>query len=906
MKRTNMRLLTMAAGICLWMSRAGAVTVGELRVENHHGVVTVDQRDTPRLGWAVGAEGKRGVMQGAYRVVVASSAAALARDEGDLWDSGRVAGAASVLVVYGGKALAEGQVAYWKVKVWDQNGGESAWSETGMWRAGMARWEAKWIGFPGDDADKAPEAAPCFRHEFSVRAGLVHATAYVCGLGQYDLQLNGQKVGPAVLAPGWTNYARTCLYDTYDVTQQVREGANAVGVMLGNGMYNVLKVPGRYTKFVGTFGPPKVIAEIVCEYADGRREVVGTDGSWRTARGPVVFNHIYGGEDEDARKELEGWDAAGFADGQWKAAAEVEAPGDGKAQLVAAMEPAVVQAAVYPVVKESTPREGVRVFDFGQNMSGRPRLKVKGAAGAVVRLVPGELLGRDGQVTQRQSGSPEWFEYTCKGGREEVWAPRFSYYGFRYVQATVKGDATITGIDGIFTHADLPPAGTFKSSDATLNQIHTLINMAILSNAQSVLTDCPHREKLGWLEQGYLVGDAIMMNWDVSGLYAKTLLDMREAQTPDGLVPDIAPEYTQFAGGFRDAPEWGSAVVLDPWLMYTCYGDKGALANEYDAMKAYVGYLRGRSKEGIVGYGLGDWFDIGPGKPGPAQLTSLELTGTATFYRDLETLAAEARVLGKTEDAATLKKEAAAVKAAFNAAFFHADTGVYEKGSQTALAMPLAVGLVPDGQRARVLDNLVKEVRDAKNRVTAGDVGFSYVVKALTDGGRGDVLLDMALQGDGPGYVDQLRKGATTLTEAWDANPSDSQNHLMLGHIEAWFYRGLAGIQPVTGDDDAGFGQVTIAPQVVGTLQWVEASVETVRGKISSAWKKENGGLTLRVEVPGNVRARVVVPAEAAAAVKEGAVSAASAPGVTVLDASGGEVTLEVGSGTYVFRVDEQ
>jgi len=438
----------------------------------------------------------------------------------------------------------------------------------------------------------------------------------------------------------------------------------------------------------------------------------------------------------------------------------------------------------------------------------------------------------------------------------------------------------IIELNGQWLHSSAPITGDFECSNPLINRIHNLILAAIRCNLQSVLTDCPHREKLGWLEVSYLLGRGVMFNYRVPGFYAKVSQDMREAQLENGLVPDIAPEFTVFTGGFRDSPEWGSASVFNPWLVREFYGDRSLLESHYDVMARYVAYLGSTATNHIVAHGLGDWYDIGPRNPGPSQLTSFGLTATAVYYGDLVILAEAARMSGKTDEAARHEKQAEEVRAAFNARFFHHDTGQYDSGSQTAQAMPLVLGLVEKGQQASVLEALVRAIRANGNRVTAGDVGFMYVVRALTEAVRSDLLYDMVTQTNGAGYADQLRKGATTLTEAWDANPASSQNHCMLGHAEEWFYTGLAGIRP---DPSApGFKKFVIQPSVVGDLTWVKAHHDSPYGRIASAWKRSGNQLVLEVEIPPNTSGTIHVPAKDAATVREG--------GKPVLNANEGDM----------------
>ncbi len=865
--------------------------------------------ERPRLSWIIEAvdPGARGIRQTAYRVLVASSPALLAQDLGDLWDSGRVESSSSHLVPYGGAPLRSRARCFWKVRAWDESGRPSAWSETAEWTMGLLRPEdwapAKWVGA---GAGPASGPMPIFRRAFAVEKAVRRALVSVCGLGHYELRLNGRKVGDAALEPGWTNYRKTCLYQTYDVTPLVARGENVLGVLLGNGMYNV--VGGRYVKFKGTFGAPCLILRLDLELDDGTTAAVVSDASWKTAPGPIVFSCVYGGEDYDARREAPGWDGPGFDDSAWTAAAVVEAPGG---VLSSRSAPPVKVMREFKPVRITQPRPGAFVYDLGQNFSGWPRVTVKGPAGAAVKMTPGELLDGDGLVSQRSSGGPVWFSYTLKGGAEESWHPRFTYYGFRYVQvegAAPEGEPgapdglpRILGLSGQFIHSSAESAGEFSCSNADVVRIHDLINAAIRSNLQSVLTDCPHREKLGWLECAHLLAGCISYNHHVPRFFAKIARDMSEAQLDNGLVPTTAPHYRAGTSGpFRDSPEWGSAYVLIPWIAWQTYGDRGLLEEHYEGMKRYVAYLGTKARDHIVSYGLGDWYDVGPKAPGVSQLTSLGVTATGIYYQDIEVLRKTAELLGRADDIRTYADLAAQVRAAFNRKYFRPDANQYDRNSQTANALPLATGLVEDNRRAAVLESLVRDVRGRGNRVTAGDVGFFYVVRALSDGGRGDVLYDMVCQDEGPGYLYQLKKGATTLTEAWDADPRSSQNHCMLGHAEEWFFRGIGGIR--SDPEGPGFSKIVIQPQWVAGLTWAKVRYASVRGTISTSWNRSGGVYHLEVTVPGNVTATVHVPAREASAVIEGGKPASEARGVRFVRMGGGAAVFEVGSGTYSFR----
>jgi alpha-L-rhamnosidase len=567
-----------------------------------------------------------------------------------------------------------------------------------------------------------------------------------------------------------------------------------------------------------------------------------------------------------------GWETSGFNASDWKQALEVRGPGGA---FKAEQSIPLAVAETYRPVHITHPKSGVTVYDLGENMSGWPEIVTHGEAGSRIRLLCGELLSSDGTVTQRSASAtpddPVLFNYTLRGAASgESWHPRFSYYSFRFVQVTTEAAhpgaplPVIGSVTGDFVHAAVLTAGSFRSSDVLFNRIHTLIDRAVLSNLASVLTDCPSREKLGWLEQTYLNASTLMLNYDVARLYEKLSADIADAQLPDGLVPSIAPEYVQFVDGngqntpFRDSPEWGSAIVLSPWALYQFTGDPAPLVRYYPGMQRYVAYLGDHTKGNLLDYGLGDWYDIGPKPPGESQLTSRAVTATGTYYEDLTVLAKIARLLGHAADASDDLQKADSVRRAFNARFFDPAINQYDSGSQTANALPLALGMVPIGHEQAVLAHLVEDVHEHGNHVTAGDIGFHYVVRALTDFKRSDVLAAMFSRNDSPSYGYQLARGATTLTEAWDANPHDSQNHFMLGDGEEWFYSGLAGlsIDMSRGADDA----VLLHPSLLPGVASASADYDAPLGLLSVAWRRSGNAAWVHVAIPPGAQARVMLP----------------------------------------------
>jgi alpha-L-rhamnosidase len=771
-------------------------------------------------------------------------------------------------------------------------------------------WEqAPWSARALTDGLGAPGAIPRangtlrLRREFGVRPGLRRALLQLCGLGQYELTLNGARVGQGLLAPGWTDCDKTCLYDTLDATSWLRTGANAMGLCLAGGMYNVQE--GRYVKFVTEFRPLTAIGQLRLEYADGTVEFVGTDEQWRVTPGPVTFANVYGGEDYDARRDPRGWDSPGFDDHAWGHAVLFDGP---KGQLCGhsrSAPPLATFEALAPVGTHPL-RPGVTVYDLGQNASLMLWLKVRGPAGAVVRIVPAELLAADGSVDRGSVGGAAWWQYTLAGtGAAEEWRPRDFYHGARYLQVeslAPEGGVmlpAIESIEGLVVHSMSAPVGQFYCSNELFNRIHTLVRWAQRSNLASVLTDCPHRERLGWLEQTHLNGPALRYEFDLTRLLAKTAGDMADAQQADGLVPDTAPEFVKFPDGFRDSPEWGSACVLVPWQQYEWTGDADLLRRSYAMMKRYVDYLGSRATDRVVAYGLGDWFDLGPNPPGRAQLTPVALTATAFYYQDAWILSRVAALVGKPAEAARYEELARQLRAAFNRAFFDPATGRYATGSQCANAIPLVMDLVEPARRAGVLAAIVADVRGRGNALTAGDVGYRYLLRALADAGRSDVIFDLNNQSEKPGYGYQLAQGATSLTEAWDADRRASQNHFMLGQINEWFYHDLAGIQ---GDPEGpGFKKIIIKPAIVGDLTWVRADYRSVRGRITSTWKRTGSQLSLRVSIPANTTATVYVPAKDANVVTEGDRPAGQGPDARFLRVAEGCAVYAVGSGNYAF-----
>lgn len=909
--------------------QAQVFSVSELRCEQSQRPLAVDPAG-PRLSWQLNAD-RRGCLQSAYRILVADSPVALADDNGNVWDSGKVFSDRSVLVPYGGPALQPGKAYCWKVQAWDADGNLSPWSLPASFGTGlmsMQDWNgAKWIamepdvdslkciegntgkwkdGGPVFDKPVAPYKLPQLRREFTATKPVKRAMAYICGLGQFEMFLNGEKVGDHFLDPAWTKFDKEAQYVAFDITGELRDGKNAIGVMLGNGYYHTPH--GRYLKLLFSYGAPKMICKLQIEYADGTAQTVVSDDKWRASESPVTFSSIYGGEDYDASAVQPGWAEPGFDDRKWKKA--VLTQGAGVKLIPQISEPLKVMERI-PTVRRFRAANGNWVYDLGQNASGIVQLTVRAVTPQSIKLIPGELINDDSTVNQRASGAPFYHVYTARGdGSSETWHPQFTYYGFRYVEvegAVPAGESNpgalpeVIDITGLHTRNSAAQVGTFACSDPLFNKIHTLIDWAVRSNMASVLTDCPHREKLGWLEVTHLMGGSIQYRYDISRLYAKQVNDMRTAQHANGMVPTIAPQYVTFSPDFIDTPEWGSAFVIIPWNLYEWYGDLAPLRDNYERMKRYVDYLGSRADNHIVAYGLGDWYDIGPDRPGYAQLTSNGVTATAIYYQDVKILERVARLLGKEADVRKYAALASDIKRAFNEKFFDKKTLKYDRDSQTANSIALHMDLVEPQYKAVVRQNLIDDIRRRGNALTAGDVGYRYVLRALEENDASEVIYDMNSRYDVPGYGYQLAHGATCLTESWQAYREVSNNHCMLGHLMEWLYSGLGGIRQSPGS--AGYKEIVIRPQVVGDIHSAAVSFRSPYGLIRSEWSDSPQQYRQRVEIPANTTALVYLPAVDPAAVSESGVPLGEVPGLSVRERGKDYLAVAVGSGIYDFRV---
>ncbi len=869
----------------------------------------------PRLSWIIQSH-ERGQNQTAYHLIVASSQESLAEGKGDLWDSGKVQSSQSIQVDYAGKPLVSNQCCYWMVRVWDNDNQPSSWSRPAMWIMGLLTpldWQAEWITNSHSKPIEQSKGLPIFRQEFEVASPLQRALVHVCGLGQYELFLNGQKVGRRFLDPAWSMYEKTVFYTTYDITGLLRSGRNAFGVMLGKGFYSTAgdrRVHGTHSK-----RPLKLILQVHLEYNNGTTASIVSDRTWKTTAGPISHCAILGGSDYDARSLPLDWAEPGFDDATWSTVVQAN-PNQGT--LVASNMPPMQTFDVFKPVCIDQPEPGVYVYNFGQNASAVPRLTVQGKAGQVLRLSPAEQRhgqtdrtndGR-GRVNQAGVGKPNYWQYTLNGKGQESWSPQFTYSGYQYLELTgavPRGEPNPHGLpvvdDLVSLHvrnASLP-AGAFECSNALLNKIDQLIDWAVRSNMGHVLTDCPHREKLGWLEVSYLMEPSIAFSYDIARFYTKKSRDIRDSQDPSGKIYTVAPNYPQFSGGFRYTPEWGAAGVVLPWQIYLRYGDRRVLTDNYDMMKRFVDYMRDTSTDLIAQPGLGDWYDYGHGQPvGASRFTPTALSATATFYRCANIVALTAKQLNNKADHAIYTALAIRIKQTFNAAYFNGRDAYQHAGSpQTANAMALVLGLVPSDRISAVVECMVADIQSRGNQQTAGDIGFAYLVEALAQQGRSDVLFDITNRHDIGSYGFILDRAWTSMPEAWDASTSASMNHCMLGHIRQWFYRQVAGIQ--NDPTDIGFKKILIRPEPVGHLTWAKASYQSPYGRIVVQWKRHKGQFFLDVTIPVNTTATIYIPTQNPDAVTESGKPWNQVKGFEGMGRNKHRAVLHVESGQYCF-----
>lgn len=717
-------------------------------------------------------------------------------------------------------------------------------------------------------------ACPMFRREFKLPSAPQQALLRIVGLGHYELRVNGQRAGDALIRQAWSQYDKTIYFDEIDLSPWLRAGNNAIGVILGNSFWYSPPAPqGRYQKGgpETDFGTPYLLrVELDVEAVDGTQTYLISDGQWRTSPSPVTFSHVFGGEDWDARLDQAGWDRPDFDDQAWAQAVPAQAP---SGKLAKQFWPPLRPKQVFAAKRFEPAGAGKYHAFFEQNAAAVLRFTVEGLSGQSFTIQPSEYLTEAGGFLAPKWGAPCLFKYTLKGEGREKHQWLFHYHGFQAVEisgavppdvANPHGLPVLRTLEMVAVHTDLTEAGTFRTSSKLYNDIHKLVDWAIRSNMTYVMTDCPHREKLGWLECAYLLAPSFSFRYDARDWMTKITRDIREAQEPSGRILTVAPSYpgTRFPDAFHWTLEWGAAGVLLPWHHYVWYGDAEILRDNYDCMKRFVDYVASTSKDGIAPAGLGDWYDYGHGQPpGPSRFTPTELTSTAVQVMCIDAVIKAAEVLSNADDAARYRTLRESTASAFHKRFYDPAAKKFANAGspQCAHTIALVAGLVPEADKQAVLDAVIADLKSRDWQQTPGDVGHVFFIRALAEAGRSDVLHRVYSREGLGSYGGILKKGMTSMPETWDAisDGSQSLNHCMLGHIMEWFYSHVAGIRQQEGS--TGWRRVLIAP-VPGALTEVNAAYDSPVGRIVSHWTVKDGEFVLKAEVPEGVSAELVGP----------------------------------------------
>jgi alpha-L-rhamnosidase len=870
--------------------------------------VGIDVR-TPRFSWRI-VSNQRATMQRSYELRVASDVASL--EGAPLWNSGKVNSDASILRPYGGPPLKSQTRYYWQVRVWDNTGHASPWSQPAFWETGLldpAEWSAKWItpDLAEDTARSNP--SPMLRRTFVVRPSIRSARLYVTSLGLNAVEINGKRVTDDLFRPGWTSYDKRLQYDTYDVTSLMTPGANAIGATLGDGWYRGRSGwGGRRNGYGTTLG---LLAQIVIHYQDGSTETIGTDDRWKASTGPILFSDIYDGESYDARLEKSGWSRAGYNDASWQG---VKLLPRIAATLVAPVAPPVRrELEIKPVRIIHTPA-GETVFDLGQNMVGWVRLKVSGLAGTTIRLRHAEVLDKAGNFyTENLRDARQTVRYVLKGGGTEVYEPHFTFQGFRYVAVDgFPGTPTLDAITGIVLYSDLQQSGTFETSNPLLNRLQANIVWGQRGNFIDVPTDCPQRdERLGWTGDAQVFSRTAAFNMNVAGFFAKWLADVAADQKPDGAVPWVIPDVIgRHAEGLAASAGWADVAVIVPWNMYQAYGDTAFLVRQYASMRAWVEYERAHADSTLLwtkGFHFGDWLAFHTNSPDyPGATTDKDLIATAYFAHSTELLARTAAILGRKEDAREYQSLFERVRAAFQREYL-TSTGRLTSNTQTAYVLALDFNLIPETLRSVAATRLDDDVT-RKGHLTTGFLGTPSLTRILSDNGFVDDAYKLLLNDEYPSWLYEVKRGATTIWERWDGEKPDSGfedpqmnsfNHYAYGAVGDWMYRVLAGLN--SAPEQPGYKHILVEPHLGGGLTYARATLITPYGEAASGWRLEGKTLVVTARVPPNTYATVRLPKATLSDVRESGVSVSAARGVRRAAQAGDDVVVEIGSGNFEF-----
>jgi alpha-L-rhamnosidase len=895
--------------------------IQQLRINYQDQPLGFDQQP-PCLSWIIKSN-ERDVRQTSCEIILGDDLSILNAGKGNFWESGKILGAQSFGVIYTGKPLKSFTRYFWKVRVWNQKSEMSDWSQPSWFETSMMKstdWKAKWISdqrpLPAKDEDFYKETPnPLLRKEIKLKKEVKSARLYIAGLGYSIAYINGQRVGDHMLDMPWTQFAKQVTYNTFDVTQLLRKGENAIGVMLGNGWYNPMpfKLFRRWNLRDNlTVGKPCLKAQLRITFADGSTQTIITDESWKSGNGPVLKNSVYLGELYDARLEQKGWTESNFDDSNWEKA-KPEAGTNG--QLIAQYIPPVRATKILKPVKMTEPKPGVYLFDFGQNFAGVPRLKVSGKAGTAVIMRGGEDIHADGTLNYltviagqlkamwNMNGGPGCPDdpmmlntYILKGEGNEVFTPEFTFSSFRYLEVTgFPGKPDLNAVEGLRMNTDLQETGSFECSNTMFNQIQEMTKWTFLSNVFSVQSDCPAREKLGYGADLVVTAEAFSYNYDMSGFYRKVVQDFVNDVRSNGGMPEIAPNIginEQGFGGETGSSGWQLAFPFGMKVLYDYYGDLSTAAKNYQTLKKQVDFMHAATPDHIVQNCISDHESIDK-KP-------VAFSATAFYYHHVIILAEFASLLDQKEDFATYQKLADDIKAAVVKTFLKPGTGVFDSGTQAAQLIALYYDMVPENEKSDAVDHLLSEIYNKhKGHLSTGIFGTKFMFDVFRQENRNDISYTVANQRSFPGWGNMLANGATTLYESWTyPDTAASQNHPMFGSISEWYYKSLLGINAKA----PGFTRFEIKPQPAGDLTWAKGHYDAVVGRISSDWKIEGTRFFLKVTVPANTTATIYVPSLPQKPVLESDQPVEKYSGLKFIEYRDGYAVFEAGGGNYSFE----
>ncbi|MBM3178311.1 MAG: family 78 glycoside hydrolase catalytic domain [Bacteroidetes bacterium] len=901
----KMCLLSMAFAL-ISISGTAQLVVSETFTENSINPIGLAE-SKPRFSWKLNGSG-RNLMQTAYEIRVGDALAKV--KDGNIWKSGKTISSTSQFIEYGGVPLQSGTYYFWQVRVWDGNNKPSEWSKPSFWQTALLNdgdWKATWIR-PGYEEDTINRPSPLMRKTFKLKGKVASATAYITALGLYEAFINGKRVGDAFLTPGWTSYNNRLQYQQYDVTGLLNGGGeNAIGVMLGSGWYRGNIGFSRQQNFYGK--EIALLFQMQVRYADGTSETVVSDGTWTTSTGAIRSSEIYHGEMIDARMEIPGWSRTGNPSGTWTTA---KTGLKKSVNLVATYNEPIRKHEIFKPVKFIITPKGEKVLDFGQNLVGWVTMKVSGNAGDRIEITHAEVLDKKGNFyTENLRPAKQRNVFILAGKGEETFEPHFTFQGFRYIK--IEGYPGSINPDHFYAtalYSDMRPTGKFVSSHPLVNQLQHNIQWGQRGNFLDVPTDCPQRdERLGWTGDAQAFARTATFNFDVHNFFSKWLKDVAFDQI-EGSVPFVVPNV--LGPGASGSAGWADAATIIPWAMYQAYGDRRILEDQYESMKAWVGFMQKKSTNDLwnTGFHFGDWLFYRPfdDNDGRSAVTDKYLIAQCFFAHSTELVIKTARVLGKEKDIAEYSALLERVRNAFRREYL-TPGGRLVSGTQTAWVLALQFNMLPEDMRQHAADRLAENIKSYGNHLTTGFLGTPYLCHVLSKYRYTDLAYTLLLQETYPSWLYPVKMGATTIWERWDGIKPDSTfqtpgmnsfNHYAYGAIGDWMYRVAAGID--TEESNPGYKSIVITPHTGKGLDRADATLETPYGKARSAWTKVGTGLQLEVEIPVNTTAKIRIPTSNAAGITEGNKKIQDMKELKVKTAGNGYTELEIGSGTYVFK----